>query len=242
MGNLVFILEKGNGYLLRSLTILTALILHSALICALIIIPLIGEQELPQLIKVEPVIILPPAPPAGQLLGGGSKGDKKDVPKPKENSFLSPIPDKIVEGENNDFEKEGVPGIGVPWGSPEGVPGGVPWGIPNGVVPKFELKKIEPSEDLKPVFVHKPPKLLKKVEPVYPEIAIKSFIQGSVVLSATTDINGRVIEIKVIKSDHPILEKSAIDAVTQWIYEPYIVNGKPRPVLFMVTIKFMLRR
>lgn len=139
MRNMVFIFEKGNGYLLRGFTILTAVIFHLALICALIIIPLTGEQKIPALIKTEPVIILPSAPPASQPLGGGSKGDKKDVPKPKGNRFLAPIPDEIVEGETNEFEEEGAPGIGVPWGSPGDISEGVPCGITYGSIPAPEF-------------------------------------------------------------------------------------------------------
>jgi TonB family protein len=85
-----------------------------------------------------------------------------------------------------------------------------------------------------------PPKLLKRVEPVYPEAARKDGIQGTVILYVTTDEEGRVTQVKVLKSI-PALDKAAIDAVRQWQYEPYIEAGKPKPVSFSVTVSFKLR-
>ncbi|MCX7974942.1 MAG: energy transducer TonB [Candidatus Aminicenantes bacterium] len=65
-------------------------------------------------------------------------------------------------------------------------------------------------------------------------------IEGVVILEATTDIYGRVQNVKVIRSV-PLLDQAAIDAVRQWIYEPMIINGRPRGVIFIVTITFQLR-
>jgi len=244
MKNMVLVFEKRDGVFLKVLTTLSAVIFHAGIIGSLIIIPLIGTQETPPIKKIVtlPVIVLPQSPPVGQPLGGETRGHRRDTPKTERNGFFAPIPETLVEGETPEFESGEEMGPGVPWGVAGGSPEGVPWGVPYGSTPIPEFKRIEPSENLKPIFVSKPPKLVKKVEPVYPEIAIISRIQGDVVLEATTDINGRVQDIRIIKSDHPILEKSAIDAVRQWVYEPYLVNGRPRPVVFVVTIKFMLQR
>ncbi len=82
-----------------------------------------------------------------------------------------------------------------------------------------------------------PPKLVKKVDPVYPEVARKARVEGAVILEATTDTYGRVANIKVLRSI-PLLDQAAIDALRQWIYEPMIVDGKPQPVTYTVTIQF----
>lgn len=86
----------------------------------------------------------------------------------------------------------------------------------------------------------KPPKLIKKVDPVYPEEARKERIEGVVILEVTTDHFGRVADIKVLKSV-PQLDQAAIEAVKQWEYEPLIIDGRPRPVIFTVTVSFRLR-
>ncbi len=85
----------------------------------------------------------------------------------------------------------------------------------------------------------KPPKLIKVVEPVYPEIAKKSHVEGVVILEATTDTSGRVLDVRILRSI-PLLDQAAIDAVKQWVYEPMKINGKPVSVVFTVTVRFAL--
>jgi periplasmic protein TonB len=78
------------------------------------------------------------------------------------------------------------------------------------------------------------------VAPLYPEIARQARVEGTVIIEATTDIYGRVIDVKVLRSI-PLLDQAAIDAVRQWVYEPMIINGRPRPVIFTVTVTFQLK-
>jgi TonB family protein len=85
----------------------------------------------------------------------------------------------------------------------------------------------------------KPPKLIKLVKPVYPDEAKKAEIEGVVIVEATTDIYGRVVDTKVLRSI-PELDQAAQDAVKQWVYEPMIIDGEPRGVIFTVTCTFKL--
>jgi protein TonB len=86
----------------------------------------------------------------------------------------------------------------------------------------------------------KPPKIVNMVEPVYPEDARKQGIEGTVVLEATADIEGKVQAVKVLKGVD-VLNQAAMDAVKQWTYEPMMINGKPKPVVFTVTVRFSLK-
>ena len=86
----------------------------------------------------------------------------------------------------------------------------------------------------------RPPKLIKEVKPIYPEIARLARVEGIVILEATTDTYGRVQFVKVLRGV-PLLDQAAIDAVQQWIYEPMIINGRPRCVIFVVTVTFRLK-
>ena len=81
------------------------------------------------------------------------------------------------------------------------------------------------------------PKVIKKVKPVYPESAREAGIEGVVILEATTDEYGRVVDTKILRSI-PELDQAAIDAVKQWVFEPMIIDGEPRSVVFTVTVKF----
>jgi TonB family protein len=87
----------------------------------------------------------------------------------------------------------------------------------------------------------KPPKLIQQVDPVYPEIARQAQVSGVVVLEATIDVNGRVAAVRVLKSI-PLLDQAAVDAVRQWVYEPMIVNGQPKPVVLTTSVQFMLAK
>jgi len=84
-----------------------------------------------------------------------------------------------------------------------------------------------------------PPKLIRKVKPVYSLIARKARVEGVVVLEATTDEQGRVKNVKVLRSI-PLLDQAAVEAVRQWIYKPMIINGKSRAVIFKVKVNFVL--
>jgi protein TonB len=83
------------------------------------------------------------------------------------------------------------------------------------------------------------PALVRRVDPVYPEIARQARIEGVVIIEAETDIFGRVRNARILRSI-PLLDQAALDAVRQWVYEPMLINGRPRGVLFTVTVTFKL--
>jgi TonB family protein len=63
-------------------------------------------------------------------------------------------------------------------------------------------------------------------------------VEGTVVIEATIDEEGNVTNAKVTKSETPLLNQPALDAVQKWKYEPALLNGKPVPVLMTVTVNF----
>ena len=93
-----------------------------------------------------------------------------------------------------------------------------------------------PSKDIKDI---KNPRLIHKVEAKYPEAAIKAKVEGKVVIEATTNIEGDVVEAKVLQG-HPLLRLAALEAIKQWKYEPYIAAGEKKPVQFTVMVNFRL--
>jgi TonB family protein len=103
-------------------------------------------------------------------------------------------------------------------------------------IEEFERGAIKVMGDIKPPQL----KLLKKVDPVYPEEARAAKVEGVVILGVRTDVYGRVERVMVYRSITPLLNKPAIDAVRQWVYEPLIVDGKPVPAVFTVTVRFKL--
>jgi protein TonB len=81
--------------------------------------------------------------------------------------------------------------------------------------------------------------LIRKVAPNYPPLARQARIQGTVVLQAQISKTGDIQNLQLI-SGHPMLAPAAIEAVKQWKYRPYILNGEPVEVDTQVTVNFTL--
>ena len=81
--------------------------------------------------------------------------------------------------------------------------------------------------------------LLKKVQPDFPSQARQLRIEGTVQLQATVGKDGSVARIKAL-GGHPILVRAASDAVKQWKYKPYLLNGQPIEFETQVTVNFKL--
>jgi TonB family protein len=81
--------------------------------------------------------------------------------------------------------------------------------------------------------------LTQTVLPVYPVLAQQARIQGLVVLDADISRDGRVETLKAV-SGHPLLVPAALNAVKQWRYKPYVVNGKPVAVSTQIIVNFAL--
>jgi TonB family protein len=83
--------------------------------------------------------------------------------------------------------------------------------------------------------------LLQKVAPSYPEEAKAAGIKGTVVLQARIGKDGRISDLKVI-SGAPELQEASIEAVRQWVYRPYLLNGELVEVNTTINVVFMLGR
>jgi TonB family protein len=85
------------------------------------------------------------------------------------------------------------------------------------------------------------PVLVNKVEPVYPEACRAEKVSGRVILEATIDRTGKVVDTRVLEGKDERLNAAATTAVRQWKYEAaHDSKGKPVPVLFTVTVVFRL--
>jgi len=230
------------------LLIPVSLLAHVLAIAALVVVPLLlAESDLPQVQMTNVRIIAPPRPtpppppppPYGRGKGsGGSKTSSTDAKKTADSrvytgKLIAPIEvPETIEEESADFGVEG----GVPWGVPGGVIGGVEGGVVGGVLGGV-LGGSLPEEQ--PVFVSGShvPKLIRQVKPEYPQEAFSSRTQAIVIVEATTDIYGRVNSARIIIGD-PVFNQAALAAVRQWLYEPYIISGVPRPICFTVKLNF----
>jgi TonB family protein len=83
--------------------------------------------------------------------------------------------------------------------------------------------------------------VLTKVPPKYPEEAKKERIQGAVLLNAVIGKDGNVEELTV-SSGPKELQQSALDAVRQWTYKPYLLNGDPIEVKTTISVMYTLAK
>ena len=83
--------------------------------------------------------------------------------------------------------------------------------------------------------------LLNKVDPVYPQDAKDSGVSGSVVMAAVINDQGKISKLSVISGPEK-LRDAALEAVNQWTYKPYLLNGKPVFVQTAITVNFDLAK
>jgi len=126
----------------------------------------------------------------------------------------------------------GVPG-GIPGGSMGGVIGGIISSTPVAVPKVATPQRVRVSQGVTQGL------LIRKIQPNYPPLARQARIQGSVLLQAEISKDGTIENLRLI-SGHPMLAPAAIEAVKQWKYKPYILNGEPVEVETQITVNFTL--
>jgi protein TonB len=129
---------------------------------------------------------------------------------------------------------------------PGGIPGGQLGGVIGGIISSTSSAAARPNLTIPtPQRVHisqgvSKGLLLYRIEPTYPPLARQAHIQGVVVLTAIIDKDGNIQNLQVV-SGHPFLTPAAIEAVKQWRYKPFLLNGQPLEVETAVTVTFQLR-
>lgn len=84
-------------------------------------------------------------------------------------------------------------------------------------------------------------KLIRKVIPEYPTLAKTARISGVVHLIGTIAKDGTIRNLQLI-GGHPLLSRAAMEAVSQWVYEPTLLNGEPVEVIAPIEVSFTLAR
>src|SRR6478735_2312382 len=108
---------------------------------------------------------------------------------------------------------------------------------------EFAQPRVDPSRPLFGAPVIDPSRaeemLAHRVEATYPQMARIAHIQGNVILHVLINKQGHVANIKPVIG-HPILIQAALDAVRQWEYKPFLMNGEPAQVETAVVVKFSM--
>jgi protein TonB len=235
---------------------ISSVVIHIALLTTLILIPLLMPQRIEhwKLLTLIAPLAPPPPPPLAAI--------QLETPPHPEALKIEPVikvePGTVVMP--TEIPKEIARVVDdPPVIEAGGVPGGVLKGVVGGVLRNVLLAGDKSAElapppppplppPAPPTVARTPiriggniqePKVVKIVPPVYPKLAIKARVKGTVTLEATVTAEGTVDEVHVM-SGNPLLIQAAIDCVKQWRYEPTYLNGEPVPVILTAKINFEL--
>ncbi len=225
----------------RGLTTTISFLFEAVLLGVMILIPLLFTDALPKT-QLLTLIVAPPPPPPPPPPAAAPVRIVKQVQTDIINGQLR-TPTKIPKKVEMIKEDEAPPPVmaGVVGGVPGGVPGGQMGGVIGGIisstpvaVPKVAAPtRVRVSQGVTEGMV------LRRVQPNYPPLARQARIQGDVILQAEISKEGAIENLRVM-SGHPMLAPAAIDAVKQWRYKPYYLNGEPVAVETQITVKFSL--
>jgi periplasmic protein TonB len=228
-----------------------ALMISGALLAPMIFPQTLGRAFLITSL-VSPGPPLPPqAPPVARVVPHGARAVISQL---SPHGLIAPvsipaIAEIIIDEPPTITGGGGVIG-GVPGGDSNGIVGGVLSMVPNDA-PRPTPVEHTPEPKAAPVVaaaVVKPPRVtqlqmatpIRRVDPIYPQIAISAHVSGTVELLGVLGADGRIHELKVLRG-HPLLIKAAMDAVLQWVYAPTILNGQAVEVSAPISVNFILK-
>ena len=225
----------------RGWTSLLSFILQAMIIGVMVLIPLIFTEALPKAQLMTFLVAPPPPPPPAAAPVKIVHQVQTDIV----NGQLR-TPTKIPKKVEMIKEDEAPPPVMAATGVVGGVPGGVPGGSMGGVLGSIAsagavvaMPKIATPQRVRVSSGVQSGLLIRKVQPTYPPLARQARIQGTVVLQAQISKTGDIENLQLV-SGHPMLAPAAIEAVKQWKYKPYLLNGEPVEVETTVQVNFSL--
>jgi protein TonB len=228
----------------RAATTTISFIFQMVLIGVLVLIPLLFTEALPKTQLMTFLVAPPPPPPPPPPPAAAPVKIVKQVQTDIINGQLR-TPTKIPEKVQMIKEDEAPPPVmsasGVVGGVPGGIPGGQMGGVIGGIISStpVAVPKVATPQRVRVSQGVTQGLLIRKVQPNYPPLARQARIQGQVLLQAEISRDGTIENLHLI-SGHPMLAPAAIEAVKQWRYKPYILNGEPVEVETQITVNFTL--
>jgi periplasmic protein TonB len=226
----------------RGRTTTFAIVLEIALVGFMVLLPLIFTDALPKQ-QLMTFLVAPPPPPPPPPPAAAPVHVVRQVQTDIVNGELR-TPTKIPQKIQMIKEDEAPPQMaaaGVVGGVPGGIPGGQMGGVIGGIISStpVAVPKVATPQRVRVSSGVSSGLLIKKVQPSYPPLARQARIQGTVVLHAVISKDGSIENLTLV-SGHPMLAPSAIEAVKQWRYKPYLLNGEPVEVDTEVQVNFTL--
>ncbi|HSS97415.1 MAG TPA: energy transducer TonB [Terriglobales bacterium] len=223
----------------RGWATLTSFGIQIIFIACLLIIPLLYTQVLPNWKSVTPVAMprlgvasIQPVAQTQSVSGGQSifSARRLDILLRPQIARLGGHSDNSDGPPEVSFRNEGNGDSASPYGVLNGI---------GNVAPQIIIPKHPQENDARRKSVMMEGSLIHRVEPIYPPIARSTRIQGNVLLAAVIGKDGTVQNLQVVNG-HPMLVRAALEAVRQWRYRPYVLNGAPIEVDTQISVNFIL--
>ncbi len=219
-------------------------VLQAALVGVLVLLPLIFTEALPKQQLMTFLVAPPPPPPPPPPPAAAPVKVVRQVQSDLINGQLrtpTKIPQKVQMIKEEEAPPPEMSTGGVVGGVPGGVPGGQMGGVIGGIISStpVAVPKVATPQRVRVSLGVSQGLLIKKVQPAYPPLARQARIQGTVLLQAEISKDGTIENLRLI-SGHPMLAPAAIEAVKQWRYKPYMLNGEPVAVETQVQVNFTL--
>jgi protein TonB len=226
----------------RGRTTTFAIILEIALIGFMVLLPLIFTDALPKQ-QLMTFLVAPPPPPPPPPPAAAPVHVVRQVQTDIVNGELR-TPTKIPQKIQMIKEDEAPPQMaaaGVVGGVPGGIPGGQMGGVIGGIISStpVAVPKVATPQRVRVSSGVSQGLRIKFQQPNYPPLARQARIQGTVVLHAVIGKDGAIENLTLV-SGHPMLAPAAIEAVKQWRYKPYLLNGEPVEVDTEIQVNFTL--
>ena len=212
-----------------------SIFLQSAVLAALILVPLFGKAERISLTIVTPVV--PYGHPSGHQRHEIRRTNGRPIDHHLRPVFPSPTARPVREysddpstTETQDFGPIGDPskdGANCSWCANLGGKDSGPRPPQPPAEPPTRPRVIRTQLD--------PAMLIRRVEPVYPALAKQTRRDGRVELRAIIGTDGTIQSLQIVVSD-PLFDRSALEAVGQWRYKPTILNGQPVEIDTYITV------
>jgi periplasmic protein TonB len=103
---------------------------------------------------------------------------------------------------------------------------------------ELKIEDDGPPPDFVPY--EKEPTVVKRIEPKYPDLALRAGLEGNVFVKVWVDKEGKVRKVVLLKSDAPIFEEAAIAAAQQWVFTPAVMQKGPVSVWVSIPFRFRL--
>jgi periplasmic protein TonB len=227
----------------RGWTSLISFTLQVGIIGVMILIPLIFTEALPKGTALFMLVAPPPPPPPPPPAAAPVKIVKVIQTDIINGQLRTPtkIPKKVEMIKEDEAPPPVMASAGVVGGVPGGVPGGQMGGVIGGIISStpVAVPKVAAPQRVRVSSGVVTGLKIRDAKPNYPPLARQARIQGTVVLQALISKTGDIENLQLI-SGHPMLAPAAIEAVKQWKYKPYLLNGEPVEVETQVQVNFTL--